>query len=154
IPHLTGASNWITSGETYTFTYGSQTLYAPWAAQSFGTVTTLQSLTISGVNATQSFQYGTTGELTNVTYPYGGQLSWTYGDFTFAGNVTVREVQQRQLVKQYGATLTNYVISRTSGDANTTTVHSSAFLDDPGGVGQRAWAFSTDTTQPAILGLP
>src|SRR5262249_21616139 len=83
-----------------------------------------------------------------------GQLSWTYGDFTFAGNVTVREVQQRQLVKQYGATSTNYVISRTSGDANTTTVHSSAFLDDPGGVGQRAWAFSTDTTQPAILGLP
>jgi hypothetical protein len=84
IPHLTGISNTIGTADTYSFAVtDGETLYPPftgYTTTSFGTTTVLTSLTQANTFTT-AFTYkpsgaGTTGELTQVTYPYGGSLSW------------------------------------------------------------------------------
>src|SRR6185437_14196250 len=75
IPHLTGITNGIGSGEKYLFTYSTATLLEPFTAtQNFGNWSFLASIKQAGTNLTTSFDYGGTashsGELAKVTYPY------------------------------------------------------------------------------------
>jgi RHS repeat-associated protein len=147
--HLTSITNTFGSSESYTLAYFSgQTLYSPFTPQvNYGTTALLQSVTRSGVGLTQSFEYGSlgSGELSKVSFPYGGDLRWEYRDFTYTSNRTLREVQYRKLTKQSGSPLVTYTIARDdAGDASRNT-HAWATLDDAGGAGRKKWYFETNT---------
>jgi RHS repeat-associated protein len=148
IPHLTGIANSISTAETYTFTYTTPaTLYSPFSGGgSFGTAQMLQTVTQTGTSLAHTFDYGGNGagELAKVTLPYQGELRWLYNEFAFSGSRSVREVYQRQVVKQSGATQWTYTISHPSGDSGYS-ARSQATLDDASGIGQRVWNFGTAT---------
>ena len=81
IPHLTGITNSIGTSEKYSFTYTSGTLVSAFDhATGFGTFNYLQTATATGIPLTTTFAYDSqgSGELTQVTTPYGGHLRWTY----------------------------------------------------------------------------
>jgi len=153
IPHLTGITNSIGTSENYSFSYtGSSNLISPFNGQSFGSFQFMQTATATGVPLTTTFAYdnsggGTsgTGELTQVTTPYGGHLRWAYAPYTLSGSRTFREVQYRYLSQSSGAAETTVQLSR----ANDTSyaVHSSATLDDLSANAEKFWSFQTDTTQ-------
>jgi len=146
IPHLTGIANSIGTAESFSFTYTAPALlYAPFAGSgSYGNAQMLQLVTQTGTGLSHTMEYGGNGagELSKIVFPYQGELRWTYNEFTFTGNRTVREVATRQLVKQSGATPWNYTISHPSGDT-AQSAHSATTLDDAGGIGQRYWTFVT-----------
>ncbi|MCZ2149713.1 MAG: hypothetical protein LC126_18290, partial [Bryobacterales bacterium] len=154
IPHLTGITNYINTSEGYALGYSTpQTLWSPFVGGgTYGTAQMLQSVTMSGLGLTTSFEYGSNsaGELTRVVFPYQGDLRWTYIDFTYEGNRTYREVASRQLTKQSGAAQSTYTITHGSGDGQKS-VHSVAVLADPV-AGERAWFFETNTAS-AYVGL-
>ena len=145
VPHLTSIQSRINSGETYTFAYtANQPLYSPWG-QAFGTTTLLSSVS-NAIPRTNSFEYAGTGEMTRAVLPYGGDLRWTYRDFTYAGSRTLREVQIRSLVKSAGETPVAYgIIRNDAADANGS-VHSWTVLYDPTGA-QKVWWFDGNGEQ-------
>ncbi len=149
IPHLTQINNVIGKGsESYTLGYlESQPLSSPFTPTvSYGTTTLLQALAVTSLGYGTSFTYDSvtnSGELTSVTSPLGGKIRWAYTPFTFSGSRTLREVQDRYLTMTSGGTESSaYTLSRNASDSNLT-VHSSLVLDDPSGIGERAWTFST-----------
>jgi hypothetical protein len=148
IPHLAAIANSINTAETYTFTYTtSATLYSPFSGGgSFGSAQMLQTVTQTGTSLSHSFEYGINGagELSKVTLPYQGELRWFYSEFGYSGGRSVREVYQRQVVKQFGASPLSYNISHPSGDTAYSS-RSQATLDDASGIGQRVWIFGTST---------
>jgi len=152
IPHLTQISNTLGKGmESYTLGYVAQTMGSPFSPPvTSGTTTLLQSLAVTNLGYGHSFQYGTnsaqqtTGELTSVTFPYGGMIRWTYRNFTFASGETMREVQNRYLTMNPGGTeIGPYALTRNDALDATLPLHSGVVLDDPGGIGEKAWTFST-----------
>ncbi len=146
IPHLTGITNTIATGEAYSFNYsGSQALVEPFGGgQQFGTAVWMNSLTQSGVNLTTSFVYNSAGEMTKLTFPLGGEMMWNYTNQSFAGGRQIREVLSRDLRKAPGAPTVNYAFTHPSGDSSLK-YHSETTLADPSNVGQRRWAFFTAT---------
>jgi len=100
-------ANNISSGESYSFTATTnQTLYPPWGSAQVATANLLTSVTNNATNLTTAFTYNTnsaggssayTGELAQVTFPYGGFISWQYGNQTLASQQTLREVTQRAI---------------------------------------------------------
>jgi len=79
---------------------------------------------------------------------YGGSLTWNYASSpAYPSNRTLREVTSRGLVKQAGATATTYPITYGS---NATVVHSSGMVQDPGGLGQKIWAFDTNIADASV----
>ena len=155
LPHLTQITNQIGTAEAYSFAYTTgQTLYSPFSpAVSYGVTPLLQSVTRSGINLVQSFEYNnTSGELTKVTFPYGGELRWDYRTFTYTSNRSLREVQYRKLVQQSGGTIHTYTLARNDGGDSSLNTHAWTTLDDAGGVGRRKWYFETSGTS-AYFGL-
>ncbi|WP_162180005.1 RHS repeat-associated core domain-containing protein [Bryobacter aggregatus] len=143
IPHLTGIANTISTGEAYTFTYSaSATLYEPFGSTAKGSFVKLASLTQNGVNLAHSFESNSSGELTKVIYPYGGELRWNYGTQNFASSMRIRVVTSRDFLKVSGATPVNYPFTHPGGDSSLK-MHSQTTLSDPGGVGKRIWSFAT-----------
>ncbi len=128
----------------YDFDYlADQDLNSPFSPPvSFGTAHFLSSVTVQTENLTHYFTYdaGGAGELTRVTFPYGGWLGWDYQDATYAGTRTQREVQYRYLAKSSTASETTYTF--TAGTPGST-VRPYTLLDDPGGGSQKAWYFTT-----------
>jgi len=157
LPHLSSISNVLGNGsESYTLSYfENQPLSSPFTpATSYGTTTMLQSVAVTTLGLTTSFTYDTvtnSGEITSMTTPYGGKIRWAYGPFTYNGSRTLREVQNRYLT--IGTTYSEtgaYVFTRPSGDSNLT-LHSGLTIDDPSGIGEKAWTFAT-TGDAALLG--
>jgi hypothetical protein len=60
-------------------------------------MSTLQSVSVNGLNIAHSFQYNSYGELTQLTTPLGGQLNWAYRTNAYSTR-SYREVQT--LVRQ------------------------------------------------------
>ncbi|MBL8233761.1 MAG: hypothetical protein JNL98_35010 [Bryobacterales bacterium] len=121
-PHLTGITNNINTAENFVLSYiEPRTLYAPFSPMtSFGTAQMLQFVhrpSQGWVN--HYFEYGWTnaGEMSRMVLPFGGDLRWTYGDFTYANGRTYREVTTRQLVKQRDGTPVTYTFNRPPGDS-------------------------------------
>jgi len=143
-PHLTSITNSLGSPETYGFAYTSQTLQSPFSPpQSFGTATLLQSVTLSNLSLSHSFQYssGGSGELTQVTKPLGGVLGWSYRTYAYTGTgLTYREVQSRTMTAIPGGAQLTWNISPDSG----TTIHASTTVSDVGAGTSRVWTFRTD----------
>jgi hypothetical protein len=104
IPHLFKIANLVGTAENYTLTvlYG-QALDTPTGATFYGTTNVLESVTQDTTQLTTSFaydQYGSTppyatsGALTQVTFPLGGYLSWTYKNIVLTDE-TLPEVSTR-----------------------------------------------------------
>ncbi len=147
VPHLTSYMNWIGTSEGSTFTYSTVSLASPFNSASFGTTPVLQTMRNTGLNVTTNFEYATgAGELTKVTYPYGGYQRWEYGAFTYTGNRSLREVQNRYLLKAVGAAETTYQMPRASGDSGLS-AHSAGTVIDPSGA-RKDWTFRTDASGP------
>jgi len=123
----------------------SQALFAPFAPQQFGTTQTLQSISDS-LSLSHSFGYSAsgTGELTQVTFPYSGRLRWEYQSFTFSGNKTVREVQNRYLLASSGGTEELYAFDRNPADT-AKPLRSWTRLTGPASTGRKVWSFSSGT---------
>jgi RHS repeat-associated protein len=146
IPHLTGISNDIQSTEKYSFSYTSDApLFEPFSgtiqsgsAKRLASYSTLFTL----FNLTQTFSYNTSGELTKVVFPQGGELRWNYITQTFVNNRQIREVGSREFVKASGAAAATYSFVHPSG-VSSLKMHQETTMLDPGGVGRRLWAFST-----------
>ena len=156
IPHLTQINNVLGNGsENYTLGYlENQTLASPFTpATSYGTTTMLQSITVTNLGLSTSFTYDTTtnsGELTSMTTPYGGKIRWAYVPFTYNGTRTLREAGNRYLTTTSGGTETAaYVFTRPSGDSSLS-LHSGLTIDDPSGIGEKAWTFATTGTAPLL----
>jgi len=94
--HLIGISSGnLASPFNYSFSIATgQPLNDPFAHSSFGTTTLLQSMSQVGTNMTTSFSYDSSGsgELIQMTTPYGGHIRWGYGNLNYNGTRTMREV--------------------------------------------------------------
>jgi RHS repeat-associated protein len=98
---------------------------------------------VTGLGLQHTFEYlANSQELSRVIQPYGGHLRWEYETFTYGGNRSLREVRRRYLAKASGATETLYTLAYDPA-AGSGSVHGFATLDDPSGVGQKKWFFST-----------
>jgi RHS repeat-associated protein len=157
IPRLASITNTIGTSEKFTFSYNNPSaLVSPWNAQSnFGTINLLAGVTVTNLNLTTSFSYDNsgvqyfganagTGELTQVTTPYGGHLRWVYQANTLAGSRAFREVQSRFLLQSSGGSETGVSIYRDSGDTNRS-VHLYANFFDWSGGSNKVWWFETNT---------
>ena len=143
VPHLTSITNSISTGEQYTFSYAiNQPIVSPINGQHFGETAFLASSTVTGVGVVTSFSYDGSGELTQAVLPYGGYVKWDYDTVAYSSGISYREVQHRYLSKD-GTTgsQTTYALSHES--SVTTPIHQYTIIDDPGGVGEKYWAFGT-----------
>jgi len=147
-PHLTSISNNIGTGETYSFSYSSQSLYAPFNGASYGTVTALQTATASNIGTYHQFTYDSSGELTQALLPYKGYLAYDYTTTTYSSSRSYREVAHRYLSKD-GSTQTTYPFTHESSPGPD--VHQYTILDDPGGLGEKYWAFNTTGTYEGLV---
>jgi len=149
IPRLASISNTIGTSEKFTFSYyPSSALVSPWNGQNFGTINLLSALGVTNTSLTTYFAWDAsgTGELTQVTTPYGGHLRWSYQANTLAGSRAFREVQSRYLLQSSGGSETGVSIYRDSGDTNRS-VHLYANFFDWSGGSNKVWWFQTDTLQ-------
>jgi hypothetical protein len=141
-PHLTTITSTYPA-ENYTFRYlPNANLLSPFNGAQFGSAQVLQTVTNTNSQLTTTFTYDSTnsGELSQATFPYGGNLQWAYGNATFTGR-TQREVQTRYLTMSSGGTQLTYPITH-PGDTGTT-FHSTTTLTDAGGLGSKVWTFNT-----------
>jgi hypothetical protein len=147
IPHLTGITNTIGTAENYSLSYNAMTLCDAFTCTAtYGTWDFLGTLTATAVNTSTSFQYytnnnSTNGDMTQVTFPYGGHIRWAAGIFTYDGNVSQAEVNSRYLSMSAGAPEGYYDIGY-STYANSF-FHTYTVVDDADGLGEKAWTFST-----------
>ena len=142
IPHLTGITNNIATGEAYTLNYtASQALIDPFTSAQNGSAVRLQSLVINGLNITQSFEYNTSAEMTKTTFPQGGEMIWNYGIQDYANSRKMREVLSRDFRKASGAALVNYGFTHPA--TTSLKYHERTNLTDPSNDGRKRWYFST-----------
>jgi hypothetical protein len=146
IPHLTSINPIAgLTVETLTFSYlENQNLNSPFTpSTAFGTTTLLQSVDRLQ-NYPYQFQYDSAGagELTSVSFPYGGKIRWAHTGFTYAGGRTLREVQNRYLTMTSGGTESAAYAFTRPDSQNQYSLHSGLTLDDPSGTGEKAWTFS------------
>ncbi len=85
-------------GSNYQFNFNvNQPVVSPFTGQAFGTVDLLTSLELLVGQGTYHFGCNGSGELTEVTFPYGGKIYWEYGNWAYSGGSTLRQVTQRKL---------------------------------------------------------
>jgi RHS repeat-associated protein len=138
-PHLLRIRNLISSGENFDPSFlANQSLSSPFDGTSFPVTSFLSSLAV--INGTYNLTYNGSGELTRVTLPYGGYLGYDYSTTTYLNGLSYRDVAYRYLSKD-GSTQTSYPFSHEPTPGQN--VHQYTILDDPGGVGEKYWAFST-----------
>lgn len=150
VNHLTGVANTIGTAEAYTLNYSAVTVQAPFSPYtSYGTTETLGTVTTTGLGQQYSFTYNSdnSGTLTYAYLPYGGYLRWDYNNVTYTNGATYRQVQTRYLSKD-GVNTTSYPFSH---EASTQNLHSFTIIDDPGGVGEKYWAFSLSGANTSMV---
>jgi RHS repeat-associated protein len=150
--HLTSITNNIGSGESFNFSYSAPvTLTSPFGSSTqFGEVQTLNSITNATTNLTTSFAYDSSndGELTQVTFPYGGHMRWQYGSTAYA-QCTVRGVQNRYLLWDPNIGERSFAFSTYLSSDNTVTAITKV-LDTQANAG-KSWTFNTQLN--AMQGL-
>jgi hypothetical protein len=150
VPHLTGIQSYGGASEDYEFAYATQSLYSPLSPPApYGTTSLLQAVTETSVPQTHTFEYDPSGsgELTRAVLPYGGHLRWAYRPFTFAGGISVREVQERYVASAGAPEKTYRFWHDDAGDAGRDT-HYYTSMHDPSGP-ERVWWFETLAGSPA-----
>ena len=127
IPHL--ASIVGQPGESYSFAYINQALNAPATNASYGVAALLQTLTVQGLSASHTFLYTNSGEMSKVTTPMGGVLTWTYAPCSYAGGISLREVNTRSMT----ATFSNsWNFTHDDSCGGTQTYHAVTTISDTG----------------------
>jgi RHS repeat-associated protein len=136
LSYLSSITSYVGTPENYSFRINQgQGIYSP-AGVSFGTTSLLAAAITTGLGYSYNFTYDTTlndGDLTEVEFPQGGHLRWTYTNCTYPGPVTIREVQYRYLLANAQQGEETYTF--TPGNGTSTT------LDDASGA-ERYWVFS------------
>ena len=151
IPHLTSITDVINSGANYTFAYTAPyTVVSPFAGGggSFGTAVSLATMTQTSANLANQFQYNTSGELTKVIHPMGGEFRYAYRDFSYTSGGstrTLREINTRTLVATSGGTLNAYSFVRDDAGDATRPFHAWACVNDASGVSAKKWTFETNS---------
>jgi len=138
----------------YAFSYSVvMGLQSPFDATQFPSEALLQSVA-NAASQTTTFTYGTnnSGELSQVTFPYGGHLRWAYNSITYWSVRKQREVQTRYLAMSSGANELTYTIAPTPADLSSSFTHSWTTVDDADGKGEKVWYFQTVCCQ-ASFGL-
>ncbi|HUD97980.1 MAG TPA: hypothetical protein VMR62_00290, partial [Bryobacteraceae bacterium] len=99
--YLSGIQNYVGTDEAYTVKVNQgQPLNSP-VGTSFGTAGMLASVTSGpspGYSWTFSYENTGDGDLTEVQFPQGGSLSWTYSGFGYLGGRELWQVSNRDLV--------------------------------------------------------
>ena len=152
IPHLTAITNYIQTGEAYTFTYSeNQPLSSPFNGQSFGATTWLASTEVTNLGATNVFSYDGSGEMTKVVLPYGAYLAYSYSTTTYSSTgISYREVANRYLSADgTQASQLTYPLTHESSPVGPT--HQYSQISDPSGNGQKYWSFNTSGTSISLL---
>jgi hypothetical protein len=130
LPHLLQITNNIGTSEGYTVTTtGLRSLLSPFDGANLDSTYFLQNITVAGLGLTYQFRTNDSGQLTRVTFPYGGYLQWDYANFQYANQRYQTEVSRRYLSKD-GQSQTTYVILRNAAD-NTRQLHWYFDLYDP-----------------------
>ncbi len=113
-------------------------------AGSYGSQKFLTSVSIPSTptGANYTFTYNASGEMLTAKLPRAGELRYTHTSTNLANSITIRELADRRLVKQAGASEVVYTLTRDAADS-TQVMHSSLELTDPSGVGRKRWIFST-----------
>ncbi|MFN7921463.1 MAG: RHS repeat-associated core domain-containing protein [Bryobacteraceae bacterium] len=158
VPHLTNVTTSLASAENYNFGVNFlSTLESPFDATTYGTTYVLSTITKVPENLVTTFDYTpspkATGELTQVTFPYGGRLSWPYRDFTYVSGRKLREVSSRYLMKAPGAAWWFYGLVRDDAGDASKTFHSYTQVNDASNNGSRKYSFETNVAS-AYAGLP
>ena len=151
IPHLTGITNQVFTSEQYTFTYNAgQSLTSPFTSNlNFGTTTLLQTVTTTGLSISHAFAYVPgSGELSQVTTPFGGILGWQYRGYTYGDGHMYREVQTRTMRPSSGASTYTWNLALD----NNPTLHGSATMTDVGAGTTKVWTFQTSGTFAGLTG--
>ncbi len=151
IYYLAFIKNSINSGESFTLNYNQVNLVSPFSpgVPSFTTVT-LASITNNNTNLTTSFTYDpNSGELTQVTLPYGGHIRWTYTNEALSQS-TVRTVQNRYLYWDSTIGERTFTVTLTPDSNNKMTA--SASLNDSHAHATKIWTFdiNTDATENLV----
>ena len=148
IPHLTSITGLAGTGESYNLTYNSYALNSPFGGASFGTTTTLATLTNENTFLATGFTYDSagTGELARVTAPYGAYLRWTYANDTLTGG-TVRQVQYRYVAMSAGASENTHQFIRYDSGVPT---HGVIGMYDVGGQASRVWYMQSNIAAVSV----
>lgn len=154
VPHLTSISNTIGTGEAYTFSYNSnQTLYDPFQSQAKGTTAFLSRITLN-IGTYYQFSTNGSGELTQIQLPYKGTLNYNYVTTNYGDGRSFREINLRtlstcnSLAQGCEAGTGQYAISHESSPG--WDIHQYALIEDPGGVGEKYWAFNSSGTYEGL----
>ena len=113
IQHLTSIAG--VPGESWLLTYSNASFSSPITGTSFGAADMLATLQQNWAFGGQpppaaAFSYNSGAELTQYTTPMGGSISWGYRSFTYAGNISLREVNTRSMNQGAGGfTNTHYI---------------------------------------------
>jgi hypothetical protein len=146
--HLTSITNSIGTGENYSFAYYEREALAdPFENQSYGTTVFLNTATITNIGTYYQFTTDGSGELTKIQLPYKGYLAYSYVTTNYGDGRSFREVHNRYLSAD-GSTQTTYPITHESTPG--TDVHLFTYIDDPGGVGEKYWAFTASGTYEGL----
>jgi RHS repeat-associated protein len=152
LPHLLRITNNIGTAEGYTVTTtGLKPLLSPFGGANLDSTYFLQSVSVAGLGLTYQFQTNDSGQLTRVTFPYGGYQQWDYANFQYANQRSQTEVSQRYLSKD-GATPTTYTIGRHPAD-NTRQVHRYFDLRDPDQQSEKPWFFNTSGPYTGLISM-
>lgn len=150
IPHLTyvySATNSFTVGYAFGATLGPP--FGTDSSYSGATTAHLTSITPSATASPYQFTYDSGGasELTQVTFPWGGHLRWTYATANYAGSRSLREVYTRYLAADSaGATEWTYPFTHSDSGSTISVVHADTTLADASGVGAKTWTFNTGSS--------
>ena len=158
-PYLSTIVNYVNTGEAYTITVNAgQPLDAPDLGTSFGTAGMLTSVEATRPGYAWNFTYDTSsptgandGDLTEVQFPQGGNLSWTYADFTYLGYCTIRQVSNRSLMSSAQQPTANAYTLTWPDATNTVALHTGVALDDISSGTEKYWSFNP--TGVAYAGL-
>jgi RHS repeat-associated protein len=146
-------TNTIGSGESFNLAYNSPvTLTSPYSPNpQFSSVETIASITNATTDLATTFAYDPSndGELTQVTFAYGGHIRWQYGATNYAQG-TLRGVQNRYLLWDNSVGERTFSFARTL-DAASDAAATSKLTYSQAQAGKK-WTFVV--LQDATQGLP
>ncbi len=141
VPHLTSITCNMSVAERYTLGYTSEALQSPFGPPvGFGTAALLQTVTITGLNISHSFQYGSgAAELTQVTTPGGGKLGWSHQTYSYGGGPNYRAVRTRSMQAASDRPQYSWTLALDAAP----TLH--ATMTDVGAGAQKIWTLRADS---------
>jgi hypothetical protein len=144
-PHLTYVAG---PDAAYTFLITDNVaLNSPFTGDSttFGTTSRLDRITGAfGLQHNFTYNSNNSGELTKVTFPYGGSLAWQFRDFTFSDSRVIRDMQYRWLNDGVNGNLQYSFWHDDAHDYNTSN-HYVTTVGDASGVATKQWTFDNAT---------